>query len=449
MRPLLIAVLLLMPSICSAFYDVGGQTVLALNEFESGKIEEGFGRLSHAALINNNIYAQYFLAVCYEKGFGTDINTEIAFNLYRKCAERGLPESMFKLSQCYKYGIGVAISISKSEEWIKRFNNKGGQISLPDISTAFYQGLKVKNKCNDKSIEYTDGPSSDILSAHNETINSTVYQSEVNNGVVSEIKLKSKVDQSIPSTDRTNKNTFALIIANENYLEVAKVPYALNDADIFAEYCMKTLGIPEINVHLVKDGTFNQMKREIKLMGDIAQEVGSEMKLIFYYAGHGIPDDSSREAFLMPVDGYGSDLTTCYSLNSLYETLGGIGLSKIIVLLDACFSGDKRDDGPLYSTRGVAIRPRPSEPKGNMVVISATQGDERASSFDEEKHGLFTYFLLKNLYDNRGETRIKDVWQYLRNNVRKQSLILYGKSQTPTIQISRDLNGDWEEWTLW
>jgi hypothetical protein len=36
-------------------------------------------------------------------------------------------------------------------------------------------------------------------------------------------------------------------------------------------------------------------------------------------------------------------------------------------------------------------------PQGNMVVFSAAQGDETAYPNNDEKHGMFTYFLLKKL----------------------------------------------------
>ena len=49
--------------------------------------------------------------------------------------------------------------------------------------------------------------------------------------------LTSEVDKNIPLTNIQNKNTFVVVIANENYQSVASVPYALNDGNIFREYC--------------------------------------------------------------------------------------------------------------------------------------------------------------------------------------------------------------------
>ena len=40
------------------------------------------------------------------------------------------------------------------------------------------------------------------------------------------------------------------------------------------------------------------------------------------YAGHRISDESSRTAYLLPVDGSGIDAITGYKLDELYATCG-------------------------------------------------------------------------------------------------------------------------------
>ena len=52
------------------------------------------------------------------------------------------------------------------------------------------------------------------------------------------------IDKDIPVSSVNSSNTFAFIIGNENYQNVASVPFAVNDAKIFSEYCHKTLGLP-------------------------------------------------------------------------------------------------------------------------------------------------------------------------------------------------------------
>ena len=64
------------------------------------------------------------------------------------------------------------------------------------------------------------------------------------------------MDKNIPEVKADNTdNTFAVVIANESYNKEAGVPFAANDGKIFAEYCKKTIGLPETNVRLLTNAT--------------------------------------------------------------------------------------------------------------------------------------------------------------------------------------------------
>ena len=259
-------------------------------------------------------------------------------------------------------------------------------------------------------------------------------------------KTKSDVDIEIPIIKKSlGEKTFVVIIANENYQEVAKVPYTINDGEIFAEYCKKTLGIPETNISLVKDATANNMKREVRWLTQILQQYNGEAKAIVYYAGHGIPDESTKDAYLLPVDGYGDDPSTGYSLNELYKTLNEVPSKSTLVFLDACFSGANRDGSMLASARGVAIKAKPTAPIGNMVVFSAAQGDETAYPYIDKGHGLFTYYFLKKLQETKGDVTLGELSEYITDQVGKQSIVINRKSQTPNVSVSSSLQNVWKK----
>ena len=73
----------------------------------------------------------------------------------------------------------------------------------------------------------------------------------------------SDVDMDIPISSASNSETFAVIIANENYKKVAKVACSLNDGRTFRRYCENTLGIPAENIHYVEDATLGAMTAEL------------------------------------------------------------------------------------------------------------------------------------------------------------------------------------------
>ena len=241
------------------------------------------------------------------------------------------------------------------------------------------------------------------------------------------------VDTNIPTINTVADKTFAIVIANEEYTREAQVPFALRDGEVFAEYCKKTLGIPERNIRVVKNATLNDMKFQLDWLRQVLATYNGEAKAIVYYAGHGIPDEADKGAYLLPVDGYGSNVATGFALKDFYATLSSAPAESVTVFLDACFSGAKRESGMMASARGVAIKVREEAPQGNMVVFTAAQGDETAYQYAEKGHGMFTYFLLKKLQASKGNVTLGELGDYLVNEVKRESLLNNNKAQTPTV----------------
>ena len=258
-----------------------------------------------------------------------------------------------------------------------------------------------------------------------------------------------EVDKNIPKNPANDsRNTFAVIIANEDYTQVQPVEFAANDGQTFAKYCTQTLGIPEKRVFTLINATYGEILDAMQKLKALGEAYNGDMNVIFYYAGHGIPDESTKDAYLLPVDANGRSSAACYSLKKLIEELGSLGARTTTVFIDACFSGAKRDKGMLISARGVAIKPRDFEPQGNVVVFSATQNDETAMPYRDKNHGLFTYYLLKKLQDSKGTTTVGELSDYVTDRVRKASVEVNGKAQTPTVRTPVALSDTWRTWQL-
>ena len=133
-------------------------------------------------------------------------------------------------------------------------------------------------------------------------------------------------------------------------------------------------------------------------------------------------------------------------LTNICDKIGDGG--KILVVVDACFSGAKREGDMMAAARAIAIKVKKNVPVGNMVVFAAAQSDETAYQYDGEKHGMFTYYLLKKLQETKGHVTLQELGNDIISNVRKQSIILNGKSQTPSVTPSNAVNETWSSWTL-
>ena len=258
----------------------------------------------------------------------------------------------------------------------------------------------------------------------------------------------SDVDTNIPygSIARAAK-TFVVIVDNENYRQLAKVPFALNDGRIFAEYCTRTFGIPADNVMRYDNATYGMMLEALTRLGNIAKAYGGDIDVIFYYSGHGAPSEADRKAYLVPVDAYTVQPQGCCSLEHLYAQLGSMGARKVLCLIDACFSGNAKSDGNelLSSVRGLGIETQDDVPSGNTVVMTASHGEQTAMPFREKRHGMFTYFMLKKLQLTGGRVTLGELFDYVEAEVRKASAVKANRMQTPTVTVSGDMPDGWRD----
>ena len=261
-------------------------------------------------------------------------------------------------------------------------------------------------------------------------------------------KAQNDIDTYLPVTDVQDPNSFAVIIANEHYEFEVPVPYALNDGAVFKRYLEKTLGVPEKNIRFVPDATLNKMRRNLQWLSDMVGVVGDQGRVIVYYSGHGMPDEASHNAYLLPVDGYSTDTRSGISTADFYKLLGNMKTRQTLVFLDACFSGAKREGGMMQSARGVAIKAKAAPvAASNMVVFSAATGDETAWPLKDKEHGLFTYYLIEQLNKHNGCVSLGELSDNVTAEVKKMSMLDNGKMQTPTVTAPHDNNG-WREWLL-
>jgi len=263
--------------------------------------------------------------------------------------------------------------------------------------------------------------------------------------------LVSDVDLNVPKQNDSiaKKNRFALIFGNENYNEESQVEYAAGDALMFKRYALASLGIPSENIKFVINGDKYEMEREINNLTEIVKATQGENEIFVFYAGHGQPDEQTKEAYIMPVNVKGTNVREGIKLSEFYKKLIETpNVSKAVVFIDACFSGGGRAEG-LLAARAVKVKPKDIEmQQGKLLVFSASSGDQVALSFKEKNHGMFTYFLLKKMQETNGLCTYKDLAEYIRNNVEATSQRVNQKAQNPQVNVSTDAQSIWNDWRL-
>jgi FOG: TPR repeat, SEL1 subfamily len=385
-----------------------------------------------------NAVGQFWLGTFYENGTNVTQNSKEAAIWYRKAAEQGLGNGQFALAELYEKGHGVSKNYDEALKWYRL-------AAVEDYPDANKKVLELEQKIRQRE---------DILLAEKsrkekmEQSSQNIVQQPQKQAQGSSQKVYSEVDRNIPVNNIPNKKMFAIIIGNEKYTDEEFVPYAGADAKIFKDYCRQTLGISENHIRFVTNAGYNDIRKAINWLRQGLEAYSGEGSVIFYYAGHGIPDEAEKTAYLLPVDGIGNDVGSAYSLEKLYQALGDMPAKSIIVFLDACFSGAKRDGGMMASARGVAIKTKAEEPKGKMVVFTAAQGDETAYPYRSQKHGMFTYYLLRKLQETKGDVTLGVLADYITREVKRQSFDENSRSQTPSIKASSSIGESWRNLKL-
>lgn len=85
---------------------------------------------------------------------------------------------------------------------------------------------------------------------------------------------------------------------------------------------------------------------------------------------------------------------------------------------------------------------------GNLVVFSATRGDQIAYACNDEAHGLFTYHLLKKWEESGGQVTYGKLASYLESEVNLRSLLINDHEQQPTIKVSPVLENSWRDFSF-
>lgn len=390
--------------------------------------------------------AQNAIGWCYKNEKGVMRDDQKAVYWYQKAADQHHALAQSRLGFCYEWGNGVEKDSHKAFEWYQKSAAQDCKQGLVRLGICYYDGNGVA-----QDLEKAKRLFERALEKDKNQKGAKTYLQRVNKKLEAQresTKQSMSVDKDIPVAPQYDMNTFAVIIGNEQYTEDDAVPYAENDAKIFKEYVQRTLGVPENQINYVTNAGLNKIRMAVRWLTKAMEVSGGKGKAVFYYAGHGIADEVSKTAYLLPVDGYSSDVESAYSLERLYQVLGSIPSQQILVFLDACFNGAKREGDMLASARGVAIKTKSQKPQGNMLVFAAAQNDETAYAYQEQQHGMFTYFLLKKMQETKGDTTLGELSDYLTMEVKRQAFEVNNKKQTPTVIPSQALADGWQQMRL-
>ncbi len=255
----------------------------------------------------------------------------------------------------------------------------------------------------------------------------------------------SEVDQ--PSyTAAADPDQYAIVVGVEKYSDLPDAQFAERDSDAVRSHLV-ALGFPERNIIHLKGHKATKTGLAKHLETWLPRNVSEKSTVFFYYSGHGAPDPTSGQAYLLPSDGDPRYLEqTAYPLKKAYETLNSLNVKRVIVALDSCFSGQGGRSVLAAGTRPLVNKVELGMAQtGKAVTLSASRADEISGTAEEQGHGLFTYFLLRGLNgaakDSDGKVTVKSLFDYLKPNVQDRAR-RDNREQNPQLAVGADAGPD-------
>ena len=380
--------------------------------------------LSKKAAEKGNLTAKHLLGCCYYDGKGVPQDYSKAFECFLKSAEQGYEYSQYMAAICYYDGKGVPQDYSKAFEWFLKSAEQGHNDGQYFTALCYYHGKGVSQDYS-KATEY--------------------LRKAADGGNENAKFLLEDILYPVPTMNKGNEDTFAIIIGN---YACHNFPAMYIDFSIFKEYLQKTLGLKDKQMKILDNPSLGDMIVAFDWIKNVTEAYNGEAKVIVYYSGPGISDESTGEAFILPYDADALDPLSGYSVNELCETFGNMPAKSIVVILDACFNGTSNDGTMIASARGVAIKSKPATPRGNMVLMTASSNDETAYAVDDYYRGVFTTKFLQKIKETKGEATLGEIFDFASKEVSKNIILEKGKPQTPQAIVSSQLGDSWRKWKL-
>jgi hypothetical protein len=237
-------------------------------------------------------------------------------------------------------------------------------------------------------------------------------------------------------------NAYAIIVGIEKYRDLPAAQGARGDAEAFAVVAQASLGVPknQILVAYNERAGRSDIEKHVEWLG---RNVRKSDRIYFFFSGHGGPDPSTGESYVIPFDGDPSYLKrTALKLSLLLESLQATGAREIIAFVDACFSGSG-----VRSVLPSGIRPitvvKDVRVKGPVLLFSASSGSETSGPSFDGRGGLFSRVVVEGLtggkadIDGDGEISARELYDWVRPRVKREARRA-NRDQTPSLSTGNN-----------
>lgn len=227
---------------------------------------------------------------------------------------------------------------------------------------------------------------------------------------------------------------WAITIGINGYRNLQRLKFAKRDAEAMRDYFQQDLTFEQV-YHFSDDSppiaqdygepfeslpTYATLRRFLRTRFE-QPFLSPGDNLWFFFAGHG--DRQDERDYLIPIDGDPGDLeSTALPLHWVTERLRRCGADNVILFIDACRRGGRRD--------GLGMG---EEKQQGVITLFSCSPREASYEIEELQQGAFTHVLLESLrLEGEGNcATVERLYQRLRNRVPQISQDFNKPLQTP------------------
>ena len=178
--------------------------------------------------------------------------------------------------------------------------------------------------------------------------------------------------------------------------QVPAVKYARHDAEVMAEYLRIIGGVPGERIRILLDRQALERDVEDTFERWLRKKVDRETVVYVFFAGRALVEAGTGAISLVPYDGTLAGAQQLYSLVRLQEVLYRLPIRRAILMFDV--STDPSPGAALADIPSPAWESPVSEARKDVEMwMVGNRSLQEAHAYDEGKHGLFTYHLLRGL----------------------------------------------------
>ena len=215
---------------------------------------------------------------------------------------------------------------------------------------------------------------------------------------------------------------------------VSSVKYASRDAEVMAGYLRAICGIPGDRVRLLLDT--HAMKQDLAETFEkwLPGRVDSGTVVYVFFSGRALVDGVTGAVSLVPFDGTTAALKRLYSVRRLQESLARLPIHRAILMFDVSLDPSPGADPAL--TPLASWEAGGGKRKDQIMWMVGNKSLQEAHAYEQGRHGLFTYHLLRGLQgiadaDRDGTVEAGELCTYARGQVTRAAREQFGNEQDP------------------